>query len=59
MKIDIFNVTGQKVTTLLNEYRNAGTHQVSWDASGSASGVYFYRLSADSFVESKKMLLLK
>ncbi len=59
VKLDIFNITGQKVTTLVDERRDAGHHTVSWDASGAASGVYFYRLSGSDFVESKKMLLLK
>ena len=57
--IDIYNVMGQKVTTLVDEHRDAGRHTVRWDGSYAASGVYFYRIEAGSFVESRKMILLK
>ncbi|MCH9031709.1 MAG: T9SS type A sorting domain-containing protein, partial [candidate division Zixibacteria bacterium] len=57
--ISIYNILGQKVATLLNEERPAGYHTVIWDASSATSGVYFYRLMADGFVEKRKMVLLK
>lgn len=62
--LDIFNILGQRVATLLETDQPAGRHQVSWDGtsqSGSrvASGIYFYRVEAGAFRESKKMLLLK
>ncbi len=57
--LEIFNVLGQRVTVLAEGEFEAGTHTVSWDASRQASGIYFYRLQADKFVASKKMLLLK
>ncbi len=57
--IEIYNIVGQKVTTLVDAQMAAGYHSVSWNAANNASGVYFYRLTADSFVETKKMLLLK
>jgi len=59
LKLDIYNVMGRKVSTLVNEHRDAGHHTVRWDGSVAASGVYFYRIEAGSFVESKKMILLK
>lgn len=64
VELVVFNVLGQEVKTLVNEEMPAGTHLVTWDgrnASGSsvASGLYFYRISADKFSASKKMLLMK
>ena len=55
----IYNLRGEEVALLINGNMPAGNHQVSWDASGFASGIYFYRLQADDFVQTKKMLLLK
>jgi FlaG/FlaF family flagellin (archaellin) len=59
VKLEVYNVIGQRVATLVNEHRAAGYHTVTWDASYLASGVYFYRLQADQFVDKKKMLLMK
>jgi hypothetical protein len=50
---------GQRVATLVNETRAAGTHSVSFDASGLSSGVYMYRLQAGSLVSTKRMTLMK
>ena len=62
--IDVFNVLGQKVITLVNESRPVGEYQVMWngcDSNGEAvtSGVYLYRIQAGAFSETKKMVLLK
>jgi hypothetical protein len=58
--LKVYDVIGREVATLLNgDVREAGNHSVSFNASRFASGVYFYRLSAGSFVETKKMLLVK
>jgi minor extracellular serine protease Vpr len=57
--LKVFNILGQEVTTLLNEDMAAGQYKVAWNTSGIATGTYFYRLQAGSFVESKKMVLLK
>ncbi len=64
VRVDIFNVLGQKVVSLVDSYGEAGTHQVTWNGtseSGSsvASGMYFYRIEADEFTETKKMMMLK
>ncbi len=56
--LDVFNILGQRVTTLKNEFMSAGQHQVTWN-SDEASGVYFYRLTTDEFSETRKMTLLK
>ncbi len=59
VNITVYNLLGQKVQTLLEENINAGTHELIFNAQGLANGVYIYRLSADSFVKSRKMLLLR
>lgn len=55
----VYDVSGKLVTTLVNGYRNAGTHEVTFNASGLASGIYLYRLSAGDFTASGKMVLMK
>jgi hypothetical protein len=57
--LTIYNVLGQEVTTLIDREMDAGSHSVQWDASNVSSGVYFYRISAGDFNQTKKMLLLK
>ena len=61
--LSIYNLLGQKVVTLVDKKQTAGRHQVQWDASGFASGVYIYKLRAmdqrQNVVLSKKLLLLK
>ena len=64
VKVEVFNVLGQVVKTIVNESRPAGHHTVSWngtDVSGDhvSSGVYFYRISADDFHASNKMVLIR
>ena len=59
VKLEIFNIMGQRITTLVNRRLEAGHHTVSFDGGKVASGVYLYRLQAGEFVESKKMMLLK
>jgi len=60
-KVDmaIYNILGQKVYTLINEFQNQGYHIVNFDASQLATGVYIYRITANNFSASKKLLLLK
>jgi hypothetical protein len=57
--IEIFNVMGQRMSTLIDQNKEAGTHTVNWDGSNVASGVYFYRLTTPEFMMTKKMLLMK
>lgn len=57
--IKVYDILGKVVKTLVNEYKDQGRYSVPFDGSGLASGVYFYRLEAGSFVSTKKMLLLK
>jgi hypothetical protein len=58
--LSIYNILGQGVTTLVSARQPAGNYVMSWDATGLAGGVYFYRLITDKgFVQTKKLLLLK
>jgi hypothetical protein len=57
--IKIYDVLGSEVATLLNEEKPVGTYELSWSAANLSSGVYFYQLKAGSFVETKKMILLR
>ena len=59
VELTIYNLLGQNIATLVSERKEAGSHQVEWDASGFASGVYYYRLHADNYEEFKKMILLR
>ena len=59
VKLDILNMLGQKVATLLNEQRSAGVHQLTFDAAGLPSGIYLYRLKAGSYVQTRKILLIR
>jgi len=57
--IKVYDVLGNEVATLVNEYREAGTYEITFDASQLASGIYLYKLQAGSFVVTKKMIVLK
>ncbi|MCK9408198.1 MAG: hypothetical protein WCX28_08510 [Bacteriovoracaceae bacterium] len=57
--LDMYNVLGEKVTTLVDEEMMPGTYSVQWNGSGCASGVYFYRLRTKNFSATKSLVLLK
>jgi hypothetical protein len=57
--IEIYDVLGRRAATLIRDIQQAGHHSVVWDAGGYTSGMYFYRIQAGDFTETKKMLLLK
>jgi hypothetical protein len=57
--IEVFNLLGQKVETIKDEHQKAGYKTIQWDASQYASGVYFYKLTADNKLFTKRMMLLK
>ncbi len=63
-RIDVFNILGQKVKTLVDEYLTAGNKRVEWDGTDDrgnavASGIYLYKMTANDFTETKKMMLMK
>jgi len=59
VELSIYNILGQKVATLVSEKQPAGSYKVEWDASKFSSGVYYYRIEAGNFVETRKMVYLK
>ncbi len=59
VSLDIYNVLGQKVETLINSYMPQGQHTITWDASSYSSGIYFYKLTTNDKTMTKRMMLLK
>lgn len=59
VQINVFDILGNEIETLVNEEKPAGTYEITWYAEQLPSGVYFYQLKAGEFVQTKKMLLLK
>ncbi|MCH8557292.1 MAG: choice-of-anchor J domain-containing protein [Balneolia bacterium] len=59
VRLEVYNLMGQRVATLVNGTESAGRHTVSFDASRLSSGMYVYRLEAGSYVETRKMMLVK
>lgn len=59
VRLEVFNVLGQRVATLLQANQAAGTHSVSFNTAGLSSGIYFYRITAGAGTKTKRMLLLK
>jgi hypothetical protein len=57
--LKIYDLLGREVTTLVNEQLSPGSYSVEWDGTGFASGVYFYSLLTNDFVETKRMVLIK
>lgn len=55
----IYNVLGQEIVTLVDDWQDAGNRTVEWNASNFSSGVYFYRLHAGSFIQTKKLILMR
>jgi subtilisin family serine protease len=59
VRLEVYDMLGRRVALLVNEARQAGTHQAVFDASALSSGVYIYRLQAGGLVQTRKMLLIK
>jgi hypothetical protein len=57
--LEIFNISGQKIASLLNEHKDAGYHEIVWDASDVPSGIYLYKLSAADYKCTKKLTLVR
>ena len=57
--LEIYNISGQRVETLVNEYKDAGYYSFEWNATHISSGVYFYRLQASNFTDVKKCVFVK
>ena len=59
VRLVIFDITGREVVRLVDGTRAAGTHHMRWGAQNAPSGLYLCRISADSFTETKRMMLVK
>ncbi|NUM63620.1 MAG: T9SS type A sorting domain-containing protein [Ignavibacteriaceae bacterium] len=59
VSLKVFDILGREVELLVDEYKNAGTYSIEFNASRFASGVYFYQLQSGRFIETKKMILLR
>jgi hypothetical protein len=59
VSLRIYNLLGQEIKTLIDEWQDAGYKTVEWDASNFASSVYFYRINAGSFIQTKKLILMR
>jgi hypothetical protein len=59
VRLAVYDLLGREVAVLVNEKKTAGSHEVRFDAPGLSSGVYFYRLEAGGFVQTRKLMLLK
>jgi len=59
VKLTIYDMLGREVETIVNEHLSAGSYEINWDGTKYTSGVYYYRLNAGEFVETKKMILVK
>jgi len=59
IKIIIYDVTGNEVNVLLNEFRQAGNYEINFNSNTLSSGIYFYRILSGEFVQTKRMVLIK
>lgn len=59
VQLVVYDILGQQVATLVNEYKTAGIYTVDFNASSLSSGIYFYKIKSGSFTDTKKMLLVK
>ncbi|MBU1113936.1 MAG: T9SS type A sorting domain-containing protein, partial [Bacteroidetes bacterium] len=57
--LKVYNAIGEEVAELVNREMNAGIQSINFDATNFSSGIYFYRISAGNFIETKKMVLMK
>ncbi|MEP0860022.1 MAG: T9SS type A sorting domain-containing protein, partial [Ignavibacterium sp.] len=57
--LKVYDVLGKEITTLVNEEKQAGVYEVEFDGRNLPSGVYFYKLTAGNYSQTKKMILLK
>jgi hypothetical protein len=55
----LYNIVGNEITTLINDELSTAYHSIQWDGSSQPSGVYFVKIESGSFVQTKKMVLLK
>ena len=59
VKLTLFNILGQQIRTLVNEFKESGVHTINFDASELNSGMYIYKIESGSFTQTRKMTLVK
>lgn len=59
MRLEVYDILGQRVATLVDGEQKAGYKVARWDAGGFSSGIYLYRLQAGGFVQTRKMVLIR
>jgi len=59
VKIDVYNSVGRKVATILDQHQQPGEYDITFNADGFSSGIYFYRLQTSDFVRTRSMVLIK
>ncbi|MFZ1520273.1 MAG: T9SS type A sorting domain-containing protein [Ignavibacteriaceae bacterium] len=59
VQLKVFDILGKEITTLVNEEKSAGNHKIEFNASNLSSGIYYYKITAGEFVQTRKMILLK
>ncbi|MBU1880527.1 T9SS type A sorting domain-containing protein, partial [bacterium] len=59
VNLSVYDISGRKVATLIDGFRNAGSYEVTFDGSKLASGIYFYRLTAGDYTANGKVVLMK
>ncbi len=59
VKLTLYNILGQEIRTLVNEFKEAGTHTINFNATELNSGMYIYKIEANGFTQTRKMTLVK
>ena len=59
VSLNVYDITGKLVTTLINEQLNIGYHSIDWDGTNQSSGMYLVRMESGDYVETQKLLLVK
>ena len=59
IKIEVFDISGKRVQTLINEFQTLGNHSINWNALSQSTGIYFLQLQAGKYVETKKVTYIK
>ena len=59
MKVEVYNLLGQSVAIMTSGYKDAGTYNLTWDATDVSSGMYFVKAQADGFTKTQKLMLIK
>ena len=59
VQLRVYDILGREVATLVNSKQKAGYYEINWNAANNSSGVYFYKIQAGDFVDTKKMILMK